>query len=224
MTMPAGSPPISPQRRSSLSWRLRFVMAGVLGAASALLVSCASSGGGLIPTGNAGPLQSDFAEVEQVARSGDGSCNATEAAIAKTEQDFSALPVTVDQGLRTRLREGIAALRTDALKLCVQPFPQTTATGTSTRTATGTTTAATTPTTTHTTTTESTPTTNAPTTSGPGGGTPAPPSEAPSGAGQGGASPGEDKGSGEGKGLGEGKGGPGGSEGAGADGGQEGGK
>jgi hypothetical protein len=221
MTMPPRSSSIRPQRHSSLSWRLRFIVAGVLGAASALLVSCASSGGGLIPTGNAGPLQSDFAEVEQAARSGNGSCNATEAAIAKTEQDFTALPLAVDQGLRTRLREGITALRADALKLCVQPFPQTTATGTSTRTATGTTTAATTPTTTSTT--ETPPPTSAPTTSGPGGGTPAPPSEAPSGAGQGGASPGEGKDS-EGKGLDEGKGGPGGEEGAGAVGGQEGGK
>jgi hypothetical protein len=39
---------------------LRFALAGLLGVAVPLLLACGSSGGGLIPVGNAGPLQSDF--------------------------------------------------------------------------------------------------------------------------------------------------------------------
>ncbi len=122
---------------------------------------------------NAGPLQSDFETVAQAAESGGGSCVATEAAILKTERDFSALPAAVDRGLHNRLREGITKLHEDALELCRQPLVQTTGTETSPKTTTSTGTTTTTPTVTQTTTTPTTPTTS-PTTSGPGGGTPAP--------------------------------------------------
>ena len=156
----------------------RFALAGLLGVAVPLLVSCGSSGGGLIPVGNAGPLQSDFEVIAQAAENGDGTCTATEAAVLKTERDFAALPSTVDSGLRSRLREGVAKLRSDALGLCQQPLPQATVTSTTTK-------AATTPKTTTSTTppspTTSTPTTPTTSTStgttvppGPGGGTPAP--------------------------------------------------
>ena len=152
---------------------LRFALAGLLGAAVPLLISCGSSGAGLIPVENAGPLQSDFETVAQAAESGGGSCVATEAAILKTERDFSALPTAVDRGLHNRLREGIAKLHANALELCRQPLVQTTGTETSPKTTTSTSTTTTTPTVTQTTTTQTTPTTS-PTTSGPGGGTPAP--------------------------------------------------
>jgi hypothetical protein len=139
----------------------------------ALLASCGSSGGGLIPVGNAGPLQSDFEAVAQAAENGDGSCTATETAIRKTEQDFSVLPSTIDGGLRNRLREGISKLHSDALELCKQPLAQSTSTNTSPTTSTSTRTTTTTPTVTQTTTTQTTPSTT-PTTAAPGGGTPAP--------------------------------------------------
>ncbi len=152
---------------------LRLALAGLLGVAVALLISCGSSGAGLIPVGNAGPLQRDFEAVAQAAENGNGRCTATEAAIFKTENDFSALPSTVNRGLRNRLHEGIAKLRSNALGLCKQPLlrrprrrpPQ--GPPSSTRTT------STTPTVTATTNTQTTPTTT-PTTSGPGGGTPAP--------------------------------------------------
>jgi hypothetical protein len=151
----------------------RFALAGLLGVAVPLLVACGGSGGGLIPVGNAGPLQSDFEAIAQAAENGDGTCTATEAAVLKTERDFTALPSTVDSGLRSRLREGIAKLRSDAFGLCEQPLPQSTVTATSQKTTTSTTQTSTTPPTTPTSTTPSTPTsTTAP--SGPGGGTPAP--------------------------------------------------
>ena len=183
----------------------RLVLMSLLGVAAALLVSCASSSNGLIPTGKAGPLQHDFEAVAQAAQNGNGSCSATETALATTEHDFNVLPSTVDAGLRTRLSQGIANLRTRALELCAQPSPQATATSTSPRTTTSTQTTPTTPTSTQTTPTASTPTTSTPTTSGPGGGTPAPGEEEAPGPGKG-----EGVGKGEGAGKGNGRGGPGG--------------
>jgi len=162
-------------------------------AASALLSSCGGSGKGLIPIGDAGPLQSDFQAVARAAEEGDGSCAATEAAIETTERDFNSLPLVVDAGLRRRLREGIANLRARSLALCAQPLPQvTTATSTPTETATQTA-----PTQTPTTTTQ-TGTTSPPETPGPGGGTEVPPEESQPPAG------GEAEGSGEQPGAGGG--------------------
>jgi hypothetical protein len=168
----------SPTRRSLSLLRAtapspRPLLAGLLGVSAALLVSCASSGKGLIPTGNAGPLQNDFLAVASAARQGNGSCTATEAAVAKTEQDYRALPATVDAGLRKRLYEGIAKLSEDAREVCAQPLAQTTTARTQARTTTSTQTTTTAPAVTQTTTTQSTPTTSTPTTSSPGGGTPA---------------------------------------------------
>ena len=132
---------------------IRTVSVALLGAAAALLVSCGSSGNGLIPTANAGPLQSDFEAVAQAAAVGNGDCAATESALGKTEQDFLALPASVDAGLHSRLVLGISNLRKRALAMCIQP----------TDTATSTTGAETTPTTTSTST-ETTPTTTPSTT------------------------------------------------------------
>lgn len=147
------------------------VAAALLLGASALLSSCGGSGKGLIPTGDAGPLQGDFQAVARAAEEGDGSCVATEAAIEKTERDFNSLPLVVDAGLRRRLREGIANLRARSLALCAQPLPQaTTATSTPTETATQST-----PTQTQTPT--QTGTTSTPETPGPGGGTEGPSEE-----------------------------------------------
>jgi hypothetical protein len=206
----------------SLRHSPRVLLAGSLGLAVALLVSCGGSSDKLIPTAAAGPLQSDFETVAQDAEAGNGSCTVTERAILKTEQDFGALPATLDTGLRETLRQGIENLRARALVLCAQPLAQTTPTSTTTKSTTST--ATTTPTTTTTTTTTTPPapsTTPASTT--PGGGTPAPGSgEAPTGAPSG-------PGGGTGVGVGE-NGGPGGSgtpengAGANAGGNQEGGK
>ncbi len=229
MTMRNGSPSSRRPNRSAIRvpmppsiatpigmGMVRIAVTCLLGVAAALLVSCGSSGAGLIPVGNAGPLQSDFEAVAQAAENGNGSCTATEAAILKAEQDFDALPPTVDAGLRNRLREGMSKLHSDALELCKQPLAQTTTTRTSPRTTTSTSTSTTptTPTVTQTTTTTPTTPTTTPTTSGQGGGTPAP--------GGGEASPGAGSEQG-GAGAGEGAARPGGGGGAGA-GGQEGGK
>lgn len=186
---PAGgeeTPRAGARRRARLL--LRTVLAAGLGAIAAVLISCGGSGKGLIPVADAGPLQSDFEAVAQAAENGDGSCTSTESALLKTEQDFAALPPSVDSGLRNTIHQGIENLRTHALALCTQPLPQSTVT---TPTTTSTTTTDTTPTETQTTPTETQPTPPSP--SGPGGGTPAPGEER------------EEEGPGLGKGEGGGK-------------------
>jgi hypothetical protein len=190
VTMPQARKPATARARSRRGPQLiRMSAACALGVAAALLVSCGSSGKGLIPAAQGGPLRNDFAAVNQDATSGNGSCAATETAIARTEQDFAALPASVDAGLRNNLRQGIANLSSRARALCAQPLAGTT-TGTTTAKTTTTTATNTTPTTTETTTTPTTtvttPTTTTPTTTAPGGGTVAPGGEAPAGGSQGG--------------------------------------
>jgi hypothetical protein len=178
---------------------IRLVVAALLGVAMAVLVSCGSSGSGLIPTANAGPLQSDFEAVARAAASGNGSCAATESALGKTEQDFLGLPASVDRGLHARLGQGIANLRKRALAMCTEPSPTATSTTETQTTTTQTTTSTeTTPTTTTSTTTTPTSTQTTPTTTTPpsqSGGTEAGEGEAEAG-----------KGKGKGKGEGEGNG------------------
>jgi hypothetical protein len=175
----------------------RAALAAMLGVAAALLVACGSSTGKLIPVADSGPLQGDFETVAQEAESGNGNCSATETALAKTEQDFNALPGSVDSGLLDTLRQGIENLRKRALALCAQPLAQNTATSTTPKPSTTTSTStATTPATTPSTTTPTTPipTDTTPTTPAtPGGGTPAGPGEATPGIGseQGGTGAGE---------------------------------
>jgi hypothetical protein len=111
---------------------LRLLPAGLLGAGAAVLVSCGSSGAGLIPSENAGPLVADFQKVEQAALKGGGNCAPTEAALRTTAHDFAALPASVDAGLRAKLQQGIAHLHQQALELCTQPLSTTTGESTST--------------------------------------------------------------------------------------------
>jgi hypothetical protein len=169
---------------------LRAVLAASLGVLAGVLISCGGSGKGLIPVADAGPLQGDFEAVAQAAENGDGSCTSTESALLKTEQDFAALPPSVDSGLRNTIRQGVENLRKHALELCTQPLPQSTVT--TPKTTTSTTSTDTTPTETQTTPTE-TQTTTTPSPSGPGGGTPAPGEEGEE------ESPGLGKGEGGGK-------------------------
>jgi hypothetical protein len=188
----------------------RALATGALGTGAALLISCSGSGAGLIPSGDAGPLQRDFAAVAAAAQKGNGSCTDTETAIARTEEHYQKLPTTVNRGLRKRLHEGIEKLRENALQLCSQPQVQTTPSSTSTHQTPRTQTTTSSPTVTQTTPTQTTPSTGTSTTPGTGGGTPAP-----------GSGGGESPGSGEGGSGGAGEGANGGGSGGAA---QEGGK
>ena len=105
-SQPGRQTTLGPSQRPRQSAPARCCSPGCSASRAALLVACGSSGKGLIPTANAGPLQSDFEAVAQAAQSGEGSCTATEAAIEKTESDFAALPATVDAGLRKTLSVG----------------------------------------------------------------------------------------------------------------------
>ncbi len=142
---PRSAPPRTPARAALHARVVRLALAGLLAVAAALLVSCGGSSGKLIPVADAAPLQSDFETVALDAESGNGNCSTTESAILKTEQDFDALPASVDTGLRDTLRQGIENLRARALALCVQPLVQTTPTTSTPKTTTST--ATTTPTT-----------------------------------------------------------------------------
>lgn len=178
-------------RRSTI----RSALAVALGAGAAVLVACGSSSGkGLIPVASSEPLQSDFQEVAQAAVSGNGDCTATETALEKTRLDYEKLPASVDAGLRTRLREGIENLHSQALAQCSHASTNSTAS-----TAKTTTTPTVTTDTTPTQTTETTPTETATapsTTTTPAGGTS--PGETPSegndngGGGNGGVAPGQE--------------------------------
>jgi hypothetical protein len=177
----------APSRKLPWSMGLRLLAAGLLGVAAAVaLVSCGSSGKGLIPLAEAGPLRGDFEAVAQAAQNGNGDCTATTEAINKTEQDFAALPVTIDAGLHQTLSKGIANLRERALALCAQPLAQTTTTSAPRTTTTTTKTETQPPPTTQTTSTQTTPTPTTPTTPNNGGGTVAPGNESPPGVGPGG--------------------------------------
>ncbi len=179
---PAAPPPHARRPRPSRDTRhargrlVRVALVALLGVLAALLVSCGGSGKGLIPTGNAGPLQSDFEAVAQAAENGDGDCSGTESALLRTEQDFARLPSSVDNGLRETLHRGIENLRSRSLALCAQPLPQSTVTTTTPKTTTSTTSTTPPPSESETTTTQTTPTTTPP---GPGGGTQAPGEEGP---------------------------------------------
>ncbi|MGH2853784.1 MAG: hypothetical protein ACRDLF_06295 [Solirubrobacteraceae bacterium] len=105
---------------------LHLLLAALLGVLAAVLVSCGSSGAGLIPAENAGPLLADFQAVERAAKAGNGSCSATEAAILATERDFQRLPAGIDAGLHGKLQEGVSKLRELALETCALPASQTT--------------------------------------------------------------------------------------------------
>jgi hypothetical protein len=183
---------------------IRLIVVALLGVATALLVSCGSSGKGLIPSANGTLLQADFEEVAKAAEAGNGSCAKTEAALGKTQEDFLTLPTTVDKGLHKRLEGGITNLRKQALAMCQEPTAtdtSTTSTQTKTTPATGTTSTETTTTSTETTTpptnTATTPPTSTP--PSPGGGVEAP------GEGHAEESPGKGKGKDEGEGEGRGK-------------------
>jgi hypothetical protein len=191
----------------------RMLSAGLLCLSATVLVACGGTGKGLIPAQDAGPLQGDFEAVAQAAQAGNGSCTTTATAIRKTEQDFAALPASVDAGLHKTIEGGISNLRSRALTLCTQPLPSsedtaTLSSTTSSSKSTNTTTTSTSTTTTETTSTVSPPTETptATTPSGPGGGTQAPGTDgtgtpgapgATPGAGTGQASPGTGAGTGE---------------------------
>jgi hypothetical protein len=157
-----------------LSVLTRVLLAALLGVSAALIVACGSSTKGLIPAGSATPLQNDVDAVEAAAGSGNGDCGPTEAAIVKLEQDYAALPQSVNGGLRNNLHQGVSNLHKKALEACAEPLAGTTGTTTTATTKTETTPPATTTAKTETTPPEENPVEQPSESHGEGGGTPAP--------------------------------------------------
>ncbi len=160
MTMRPGSPPLGSRSCGAIRSACCAAAGRPAGRAAALLVSCAGSGKeGLIPTGDAGPLQGDFEAVAQAAENGDGNCAATESALQKTEQDFAALPPTHRRGPAQQAATGHrkpAHARPGAVRAAA---PQSTSDDERARDTTTSTTTRRRPTVTQTTTTQTTPTT-----------------------------------------------------------------
>ncbi len=124
-------PPPRPSRglaSSPLRLALRLALVAGLGVAAAVLIACGSSGKGLLSAADAGPLKNDIEAVDIAAQEGNGNCTKTDAALQRTEQDFAALPSSIDSGLRNTLRQGITNLRKVAGELCTQPLVNTTTT------------------------------------------------------------------------------------------------
>ena len=76
----------SPQTPARARRRAARALGGlVLALLASVLVACGSSSGGLIPSGYANPLQSDFETVAADAQQAEGKCTKTEEALARTE-------------------------------------------------------------------------------------------------------------------------------------------
>jgi hypothetical protein len=141
---------------------LPFLLAAVLGVATAALAACGSGGDrrDLIPPRSADRLKSALSDVEQAVN--DGNCDGAAQALARARGRLVNLPRAVDDRLVARLREGLDNLDQVAQREC-----QDQATETTTEETTETTTPETTPEETATTDTETTPTTPTDTTTTP---------------------------------------------------------
>ncbi len=121
---------------------LRLSLGAVLGVGAALLVACGASSSQLIPAGDAGPLQSDFAAIASSVKGGD--CATAKQDVQQAQQDLAALPGTVSPRLLTTLTTGVHTLAARAGTECkLNANATTTTTGqtstpTSTNTNTGT--------------------------------------------------------------------------------------
>jgi hypothetical protein len=152
---------------------LPFLLAAVLGVGSGVIAACGSGSGdrsNLIPQSSADRMKSALSDVRSAV--GDGNCDSAEQALARARGVLVNLPASVDEGLRTRLKQGLDNLRTIVPTECRQQStstPTTTPETTTTQsTATNTTPTNTTPTdTTPTNTTTTTPTTSTGTTTTP---------------------------------------------------------
>ena len=129
---------------------LPFLLAAVLGVATAALAACGGSGdrSDLIPPRSADRLTSALSDVKQAVD--DHDCDAAEQAVARARGILVNLPRAVDDRLVARLREGLDNLQQTVPQQCQQ-----------TTTSTSTTTQDTTPT--DTTPTDTTPTDTTPT-------------------------------------------------------------
>ena len=141
---------------------LPFLLAAVLGVATAALAACGSGGdrSALIPQRSADRLKTALSDVQSAVDQRE--CDSAEQAIARARGVLVNLPPAVDDRLVARLRQGLDNLQSIAPKECQQETTTSTETTTETTTPTNTTPTDTTPT--DTTPTDTTPTSTTPTT------------------------------------------------------------
>jgi hypothetical protein len=172
---------------------LPHLTALILGVATALAIGCGADRSNLIPAGDAEALKAQLAQIRQDVA--DGNCEGLNAKIDQALSDAQGLPPNVDKRLRSRINQGVRALRDTAATDCgaaaagaqtdTQPT-ETVPTDTTTQETT------TQETTTQETTTQATPTTTTPTTTEPVPTTTEPPPTAePTPPGDNGGTPGE---------------------------------
>jgi hypothetical protein len=111
----------------------RFAIVAAAVGTSVLAAACGGSGAGLIPSADAGPLEHYFEEVGRLARTGNGSCTATEEALERTEREFARISASLAATLRAKIQEGLTHLHTQALEECAQ-MTSTTSSTTTTKT------------------------------------------------------------------------------------------
>jgi hypothetical protein len=152
--------------RTSPTRLLPYVLAFALGAGAAGLTACGSTSKALIPAADADTLKGHLDALNAAIDS--GKCDKIDTELGQLRTDLDQLPLNVSTRLKSRLREGISRLETQAPHDCQANTATTDTTPTITTVTTPTVTTTTTPTTTvpttPTTTTPTTPTTTTPTT------------------------------------------------------------
>ncbi|HEY1539782.1 MAG TPA: hypothetical protein VGF63_10320 [Solirubrobacteraceae bacterium] len=112
---------------------LPHVIALLLGAGAALLVACGGGGTkGGIPAASAGELKSELASLQSTVQ--DGHCDQIGSQLKEVDSEIDGLPGTVDERLRSSLRNASELLRTTALDQCDKTTQTTQTTTTQTQT------------------------------------------------------------------------------------------
>lgn len=113
---------------------LPYLLALVLGVGAALLVACGSSTKGGIPAASAGDLKSQIEDVQQAVE--DSRCDDVAGQLRQVDGGIDDLPASVDDRLRSSLRDASDRLRRAAVTECGETETQTTTKPTATATTT----------------------------------------------------------------------------------------
>ena len=107
---------------------LPFLLAALLGVGAPLLAACGSDGDGRIPAASASDLKREVADVRQAVT--DDRCGDVSGQLRQVDEGIDDLPPTVDDQLRSNLRDGANRLLDAARDECDDTATQTTTTET----------------------------------------------------------------------------------------------
>jgi outer membrane biosynthesis protein TonB len=102
---------------------LPHLVALALGVGAAVLVACGTSTKGGIPAASAGELKSQIEDVRQAVDA--GRCDELDGQLRQVDESVQSLPATVDQRLRSSLRDAADRLRREAVDECDAGEPTT---------------------------------------------------------------------------------------------------